>query len=603
MQNSVLYKKLVDATVKIITQFGRSIIHEERFVNILSDLYPERDNPAVLRIIKSLIQDNLLKDVLNANVKNIEHQVATATAVLSKRYGYDQYLVESILYSLAVGYGTISTAQYNALKALKNKPAKKQTFPPSQNNNPNPTKQNKKNIQPPTKYNSTAKQTAILIWGVIGLLISPIVYALQININKWWPLPTSIVIAIIHFVTVFPVSIAYDNSQLLKPNKIHPALQGGFCSLYILAILFWIAFPFFWGLESVQSYWGFTPNKESFPWIITIFGNIFCALILCTGLSQTVVNFSPNWRKNQGKFSDNFNVLYNNHIFRKGFFAVFAIFIIEGIYFFSIPIVKEHIYKQQIETYNKQINALNHHSDSIRNERIKTKRDLSFAQFKLGESYSACISKIKKEDSFSVYSDRGIDHLIMNQKDYISIVDSIVNLRTDWNNEKITIYMYFSNQRLVAIEFSPEETNSDSLLSVYTSKYGEPESYLSKYVPSEYEGSKSDYYSIAYSIMDDKLVPDQYYWTYKNSILRIDYRKGDYSYKHGHYNDAANIIYFDRAIENFLQKHNEEQRRKAREYQKRQNDSLRLVREAEERQRQEQRLQEELNHQRSMEQI
>lgn len=114
--------------------------------------------------------------------------------------------------------------------------------------------------------------------------------------------------------------------------------------------------------------------------------------------------------------------------------------------------------------------------------------------------------------------------------------------------------------------------------------------------------SKSDY-SIAYSIMDDKLVPDQYYWTYKNSILRIDYRKGDYSYKHGHYNDAANIIYFDRAIENFLQKHNEEQTRKAREYQKRQNDSLRLVREAEERQRQEQRRQEELNHQRSMEQI
>jgi hypothetical protein len=52
-----------------------------------------------------------------------------------------------------------------------------------------------------------------------------------------------------------------------------------------------------------------------------------------------------------------------------------------------------------------------------------------------------------------------------------------------------------------------------------------------------------------------------------------------------------------------LQQHQEEQTRKAKEYQKRQNDSLRLVREAEERERQEQRRQEELNHQRSMEQI
>lgn len=605
MSNSVLYRNIIDATTQIVKQFGKGMIFEQRFVNVLSDLAPGRTEPAVFKIIKSSIQDGLLKPVLNANAKSIEHQVATATATLSKQYGYDHSLVEGILFSLAIGYGTITTAQYNALKALKNKPTKKQT-PPSQNNNPNPNQPNKQTNSPnkqPNKYDSTEKKTAILLWGIIGLLASPIVYALQINVNLWWPLPTSIVIAIIHLITVFPVSIAFDDTQLAKPNKVHPALQGAFCSLYIIAIFFWIVFPFFWGLESVQSYWGFTPNKESFPWLITILGNIFCALVLGTGLSQTVAKFSPNWRKNQGKFSDNFNDLYNNHIFRKGFFAVFAIFIIEGIYFFSIPIVKEHIYKQQIETYNKQINALNHHSDSIRNERIKTKRDLSFAQFKLGESYSACISKIKKEDSFSVYSDRGIDHLIMNQKDYISIVDSIVNLRTDWNNEKITIYMYFSNQRLVAIEFSPEETNSDSLLSVYTSKYGEPESYLSKYVPSEYEGSKSDYYSIAYSIMDDKLVPDQYYWTYKNSILRIDYRKGDYSYKHGHYNDAANIIYFDRAIENFLQKHNEEQTRKAREYQKRQNDSLRLVREAEERQRQEQRLQEELNHQRSMEQI
>ena len=413
----------------------------------------------------------------------------------------------------------------------------------------------------------------------------------------------SIVIALIQFVTILPNTSFFVSDDSNNNKHIHPALHGGYCALYMFAIAYWIIFPFIWSFESVQAYWGFLPNKEAFPWITTWFINIFCALLLVTFLGQAVSNLSNSLRKQKGKFLDNFQDLMTVRLYRLGFFSVTAFFLLAAFVLFSIPIVRESQYKKQIEEYNNKIEALNHHSDSIRNARSQTERNLSFAQFKLGDSFSSCVSKIKNEDNYSIFKDRGIDHLEMNEKDYINIVDSIIQLRTDWNNEIITLYMYFSNQRLVAIEFSPEKTNSDSLLSVYTSKYGEPESYRYKYVPSEYEGSKSDYYSIAYSIMDDKLVPDQYYWTYKNSILRIDYRKGDYSYKHGHYNDAANIIYFDRAIENFLQKHKEEQTRKAREYQKRQNDSLRLVREAEERQQQEQRRQEELNHQRSMEQI
>ena len=185
MHSSVLYPNLVDATVDIIKKFGKDIIHEDRFVNVLSDLSPGRNEPAVFKIIRSAIHDDLLKDVLNANAKSIEHQVATATATLSKLYGYDHSLVEGILFSLAIGYGTITTAQYNALKALKNKPTKKQT-PPSQNNNPNPNQPNKQTNSPnkqPNKYDSTEKKTAILLWGIIGLLASPIVYALQINVN------------------------------------------------------------------------------------------------------------------------------------------------------------------------------------------------------------------------------------------------------------------------------------------------------------------------------------------------------------------------------------------------------------------------------------
>ena len=607
MSNSVLYRNIIDATTQIVKQFGKGMIFEQRFVNVLSDLAPGRTEPAVFKIIKSSTQDGLLKPVLNANAKSIEHQVATATATLSKQYGYDHSLVEGILFSLAIGYGTITTAQYNALKALKNKPTKKQT-PPSQNNNPNPNQPNKQTNSPnkqPNKYDSTEKKTAILLWGIIGLLASPIVYALQINVNLWWPLPTSIVIAIIHLITVFPVSIAFDDTQLAKPNIVHPALQGAFCSLYIIAIFFWIVFPFFWGLESVQSYWGFTPNKESFPWLITILGNIFCALVLGTGLSQTVAKFSPNWRKNQGSFSDNFNDLFNNKLFRKGFFAVFVICIIECIYLLSIPVTREFLYKQRIEDYNKQVNAFNQHSDSIRNARIQTERDLSFAMFKLGESYVSCVSDIKNNNEYTFTTKITYkDQLELNDIDYISIVDTILYVKTNWNNEDITIDFYFADQRLIAPQFAPQRTNGDSILASYTAKYGEPEAYLTKIETPNRKISPYDY-KMDYLTWDNNLVADHYFWTYKNALLKIDYRPGShyYSSNYSSLNEHATITYFDRGAESLLQQHQEEQTRKAKEYQKRQNDSLRLVREAEERERQEQRRQEELNHQRSMEQI
>lgn len=486
MQKNILYSNIVAATSSIVTQFGRSIVHDDRFVNILSDLYPERDNPAVYRIIKSAIQDDLLKPVLSANAKSIEHQVATATVALSKQYGYDQSLVECILFSLAVGYGSITSAQFNALVALRNKPTKKS--PPASHNNPNSSpKQKNPPPQPPSKYKATLTNIILLIWGMLGLLYSPLFYAYRISVKSWWPMGASIVIALIQFVTILPNTSFFVSDDSNNNKHIHPALHGGYCALYMFAIAYWIIFPFIWSFESVQAYWGFLPNKEAFPWITTWFINIFCALLLVTFLGQAVSNLSNSLRKQKGKFLDNFQDLMTVRLYRLGFFSVTAFFLLAAFVLFSIPIVRESQYKKQIEEYNNKIEALNHHSDSIRNARSQTERNLSFAQFKLGDSFSSCVSKIKNEDNYSIFKDRGIDHLEMNEKDYINIVDSIIQLRTDWNNEKITLYMYFSNQRLVAIEFSPEKTNSDSLLSVYTSKYGEPESYLYKYVPSEYE--------------------------------------------------------------------------------------------------------------------
>ena len=85
MKNNQLYSNLVDASSKIVSKFGKGIVYEERFVNILSDLYPSRDNPAIVRVIKTITHEDQLKNVLNSDVKNIEHEIASTVSVLKKK--------------------------------------------------------------------------------------------------------------------------------------------------------------------------------------------------------------------------------------------------------------------------------------------------------------------------------------------------------------------------------------------------------------------------------------------------------------------------------------------------------------------------------------
>jgi hypothetical protein len=291
--------------------------------------------------------------------------------------------------------------------------------------------------------------------------------------------------------------------------------------------------------------------------------------------------------------------------YRNGFFAVSAFFFIAAIVLYCIPLAKDAQYRNWIEDFNKKIEGINQHSDSIRITRSQTGRDLSFAIFNLGDSYSSCISKINGNDDYTTISRNTYrDQLIINETDYISIVDTILHVKTNWNNEDIIVDVYFAEQSLIGIQLSPEKTNGDSILASYTAKYGESETHLEKIERSEYNVSAFDY-DLGYTIMNNRIVPEHFLWTYKNALLTIDYRPGThyYSTPNTSFNEGTLITYFDRKAETLLQQHKDEQARRAREYMKRQNDSLRLVREAEERQREEQRRQEELNHKRSMEQI
>ena len=287
MHNSVLYKNLISATSQIVTQFGRGIVCEPSFVNILSDLYPERDNPAIFKILKTIIQDGVATEILNAGPQSIAVLVRKRTSDLCIYYGYDETLAEGILYSLAIGYGTMSIQEYNTLRNQRNRPISIVQNPQNQpQNNPSSSKaipkNNKTKISPAAKkrrwkFNkTTAKHVALLMWGTLGLIVSPYLYAVSLTEGKWWPLPSSLLVAGIQLFTVLPTLYTFVDKTDVQRNQT-PRFYGACSALAFFAILYWVLFPIIFGIEAVQSFFSYIPNEDGFPSIVTILNfNLFC---------------------------------------------------------------------------------------------------------------------------------------------------------------------------------------------------------------------------------------------------------------------------------------------------------------------------------------
>lgn len=624
MLNSKLYTNLIDATNKIVNQFGSSIIQEDRFVNILLDMYPDRDNPAVYRIIRSAIQDGLLKNVLFADVKSIENQVATVTSTLSKRHGYDKSLVEGILFSLAIGYGTITTTQYNALKSPKNKPLKKQILPPKRNNNQNkqnPSK-NTTNLRKKIKIDGKlVKFVLLLIWGIIGLTISPLVYLLGVSKADGFCIVGTIYVALLHFFTLVPIAASIDTDSTKVSPKTYPSIAGAMYGLMISAIIFWVVFPILFGFQFILDIWGIN-IKEPFPWIVSFLANFFCAGILGSYL-ESIEGFSgipPINNKKKSLFANSH--LFKSRPFKRGFLIVVSYFLLVGFSASIAPTVSEAIVKFNIYRINDYIDEVNIQKANLRLQREKESRKLGFAQFSLDDSYILTISKITKNGDYTVYnSSKYGRNLFIRNDNYLTIVDSIIKLNTQWNNERITVELFFFEDKLAALRYSPSQTKGDSIISIYTKKYGEPEYELRKYkyakddyprfMPAEEIGYTIDgnYIESSRSLDKKELYPSSYYWTYKNSLIEIDYEKTDRIYFYGG-NETATITYFSRRLEPILKRKKEKEISIQKEIEKKRNDSINRVREAEKRQKQEEerriqerKQQEELNHKRSIEQI
>ena len=87
----------------IIEIYGKSILLEDRFVYILQDLYPDRNNPDKFKIISICIKEGINKRIQKLKKKNVIDFVNDKSSFISKTYGYNRKEISIILISIYNG--------------------------------------------------------------------------------------------------------------------------------------------------------------------------------------------------------------------------------------------------------------------------------------------------------------------------------------------------------------------------------------------------------------------------------------------------------------------------------------------------------------------
>lgn len=605
-----LYDGLIKATEQIVAKFGKDVLSEERFVNILQDLYPNRDNPAVFRIIKTMINDGITLETKSTNKVNIGSVVAKSGLSLSQKYGYDESLVKGIIYSLAIGCGSITYSDYNALYApqKQNQPKQKQQqkAPNKKQNKPAPSKQPQKNQQQPTRHGITTKYVFLLLFGFIVLFFSPAIYLGLTHNADWWPFFAIIPIAFLHFLSILMVGCEISEDHKNRPM---PLVGGLYIGLTICTILFWIfclivlVGVFNNNSNNILSYYGFRWRAEE-PTVISFFLSLFCAFC-CSVFIPGAIEFSGIKIPANSNFSDRCKILFENKSFRKGFLFTCFFFLMVGVIGLIMPSFGVMWQNYKIERFNEKVESINAKNNQISKKRSVTYQNLSFGVFKLGSSLDSCVTIAKSTSDYRVLKETETPHYVRDFKisiadvDYSSIIDTTLYVSTIWDNVLTNVSLSFFEKKLVGISFVTD-IDGDSLISMYSKKYGEPEYKLVK------KDKTSYYYDNIDEYLENQLIPREYYWTFLNGIIKIyvsrDSRKQSMAGISLDY-DGNIVTYFDRRCENVFQKLNAEKKRKEVIQERRIQDSLKHLEMEKQKQLENERMRKEKNHQESIEKI
>lgn len=580
MSKVQLYDRLIKATEQIVTKFGKDVLTEDRFVNILQDLYPDRDNPAVFRIVKSMINDGFFSELMLCNKGSIHNYVSKTVSALNQKYGYDKVFVEGIIYSIAVGCGAISQKDINSStktpapsKSTKPTPAKpKRTHNPKQPNKP---------TQKHSFGNEKIKGIGLLILSFLGLFLGTFLYILYL-VYSWWMLFTLLFIMVVHIATILPGVTLYDY-QNKKYSSIFSGVLVFVCLNYLAPLLFVSDFI----EENVTYYCGKVNLDETSGIILCIF--VFCFLI---SIFQSLLN-------------SNFFKITERKEFVITFFCLSLIY---GLFLLFPELDKNHALSQ----VKNRMAELKNDSEILQKQRSQEKRDLQFMGVNFQMSRLDVDNIIKRDTSFTIketwknnddiegsFTSSDLD-VYYKSNNYRGAIDYVLCTKTLWDNKSVFVDLFFNNDSVVAIKVKGDEykwntIDVGSVVPIYTKKYGEPELEFNSLLSSPYHKIKP---SLGHHIIKDKDFYKEfitkYCWSYANGGIEI---------VNGGYRDKISITYVSSKIFTALRSYEEKKQQKELIRKKREIDSLKLLEKKKNEEKRKKELLEEQNHKNSINQI
>lgn len=445
-------KNLVSALHEVIDDFGKDIIKEKRFVDIVNDYHPTMfvDNPIWKKVLTAAISTGFGKDLINCrNSDEAKLLVEKYIGLLSNGYGFDRKHVEVILVGLC--YAMTIPVTLPVPKATGHKHNKKSTVPISSPNN----RANKAKTKTPISIRIKRILYRILVvisllFSTAGLFGSILMFGAYFT-GEWWMSFTITGIGLIHLVTI-SMTFGGTINVIADDKKLRNWYEGAFAALLSVVLIIYMIpiIGFFMQLFEAEPYY----EKIT---IITVVLSLFALSLVVAGM---FAKDPPITLKD-----------YKEKTFKHGLFTMCIILLLMTI----TPLI---IYYSEISYYNTK----NKYAKELSQDRKRQNKQIGFKDISLGEDWTKA-NRIIYTDSTWMWrsSSTKIDTTIYKGDIMRSayLVDSVftqpmMEAYTTFEGLRSLVRFYLIDRKVAAISV---ETNmaEDSIINIYSQKYGDPE--------------------------------------------------------------------------------------------------------------------------------
>lgn len=465
----------------VVSVYNKSIIEEKRFVNILRDLYPNRDKIALLSVLELLINEGVCSQLLNCGRKDVlRFREKTVKWLNTINAGSEEY-INQLIFGLAIGTKIISVEDF---KKIENG-----SFVPKD-----------------TKL--TITDASLTLWGCAGLALLPLILILHRADIIW-----HIIYAIGVFLSIAPLLI-----YIMRNDKLASFSGGVFlilCFIHILLFLFGIHI---FGNKELLSFADFNTGLNTTGLKDHLNSNAYIMSYVAFSITPSIIIGTVI-----------FSLLKDHHSFHIGIETVVGMIL--PILPFAFAIFMYHqIPKTELQRLREQIETFNRESEQLMKIHSKENKELAFLGFKLGDDIVA----YKSESLKSVNRHHHIPQYI----------DSILYVEKEWDNLETSVYLFIKQNRILEIDVCTKQ-NPDSVKNLFITKYGKGEIFVErptynetfKYYPYDYD-IDNPFFAYDLSVLK-KSAPMSF--TFENCKIEIhNFHKEDYYV----YGDFSTLIVY-----------------------------------------------------------